>query len=159
MWRVNHDNMKCVFYRAPKQGSPGMSTLDPRYGRAGGGEVTSRAYKIYYICFKQLFSRPCSNAKRVSGTSNSVGHLKSYKQSYSAQWNVILQFLSSSFVSLTKLHCLYGNSIIMEWSCCLEIIRKWKPECRTSMNWNPAQILTQIAVMKILTFMKQMTVM
>ena len=140
------------------KGAPGCRPLTRGTGGQGEGR-SSRAYKIYYICFKQLFSRPCSNAKRVSGTSNSVGHLKSYKQSYSAQWNVILQFLSSSFVSLTKLHCLYGNSIIMEWSCCLEIIRKWKPECRTSMNWNPAQILTQIAVMKILTFMKQMTVM
>ena len=45
--------------------------------------------KIYYICFKKLFLRPCSNIKCISSTSDTIGHLITYKRSSSAQLNKI----------------------------------------------------------------------
>ena len=56
----------------------------------GGGEGPAGLEKIYYICFENLSLRPCSNVKCISSTSNTVGHLITYKQSSSAQLNRIL---------------------------------------------------------------------
>ena len=55
----------------------------------GGGQGPAGRKKIYYICFKKLFLRPCSNVKHISGTSNTVGPLITYKRSNSAQLNRI----------------------------------------------------------------------
>ena len=69
------------------KGAPGCRPVTR--GR-GGGEGPAGLKKIYYICFEKLFLRPCSNVKRISGTSNTVGHLITYKRSSSAQLNRIL---------------------------------------------------------------------
>ena len=60
-------------------------------GRGGGEEEARPAglKKIYYICFENLLVRPCSNVKRISGTSNTVGHLITYERSHAAQLNRI----------------------------------------------------------------------
>ena len=58
-------------------------------GRGGGGEGPAGLKKIYYICFENLLVRPCSNIKRISSTSNTVGHLITYEQSHAAQLNRI----------------------------------------------------------------------
>ena len=68
------------------KGAPGCRPVTR--GR-GGGEGPAGLKKIYYICFEKLFLRPCSNVKRISGTSNTVEHSITYKRSSSAQLNRI----------------------------------------------------------------------
>ena len=102
------------------------------------GEAPAGLKKFYYICFEKLFLRPCSNVKRISGTSNTVGHLITYKRSNSAQLNRIF----TVFVILVNvldeaallIDCLYKNSITTEWSRCHEIIRKWRWGCGISIQ-------------------------
>ena len=64
------------------KGAPGCRPVTR--GR-GGGEGPAGLKKIYYICFKKLFLRPCSNVKHISSTSYTVGPLITYKRSNSAQ--------------------------------------------------------------------------
>ena len=68
--------------------SRGPRDVDP-WPEVGGGEGPAGLKKIYYICFEKLFLRPCSNVKRISGTSDTIGHLITYKRSSSAQLNRI----------------------------------------------------------------------
>ena len=77
--------MRVLLAGTPK-GAPGCRPVTR--GR-GGGEGPAGLKKIYYICFKKLFLRPCSNVKHISGTSNTVGPLITYKRSNSAQLNRI----------------------------------------------------------------------
>ena len=83
--------------------------------RDRGGEASAGLKKFYYICFEKLFLRPCSNVKRISGTSNTVGHLITYKRSNSAQLNrifavfvIVVNVLDEAALFID---CLYKNSI------------------------------------------------
>ena len=80
----------------------------------GGGEGPAGLKKIYYICFEILILRPCSNVKRISGTSNTIGHLITYKRSNSAQLNRIFAVFVIVVYVLDKAALLYRNSIKTE---------------------------------------------
>ena len=77
-----------VVAAADDKGAPRGRPVTP--GRGGREEAHPAGLKkIYYICFENLLVRPCSNVKRISGTSNTVGHLITYERSHAAQLNRI----------------------------------------------------------------------
>ena len=92
-----------------------------------------RLKKIYYIlCFEKLLLRPCSNVKCISGTSNTVGHLITYKRSHSAQLNRIFAVFVIVVHVLDKFH--HNRMISLRWNH-----HKMKMRMRNfHPNWNSA---------------------
>ena len=116
----------------------------PKVG--GGGQAELQ--RNYYICFKILFLRPCSNVKHISHTSNTVGHLITYKRTHSAQLNrifaafvIIIHALDEATLFIKKFH--HNGMILMSWNH-----QKIKTRMQNFyLGWNPAELLTQIVAM------------
>ena len=112
--------------------------------RGRGGEGPAGLKRIYYICFEILILRPCSNVKRISGTSNTIGHLITYKRSNSAQLNRIFAVFVIVFNVLdeaafrSKLEfSLNGTPIAMEWEFAAHFVDSQPPVTEINQTFYP----------------------